>query len=200
MNPWVERNQRHPLLPCQARPPQAALTLVISFLLVSPFQVLLQRRGGVDLRVRVLAAFVLVVRVPGESFAVAQCDVAGVGGAARSDGAGVGGLEEVVADRRWLFGGRAEAGIVRVGRQPVRIPGNRPTALRSACLTPPSPLQNGNDYGYDDDNKAADGSIPSGPAGSGVVVITTILMLVATGTLFSKFLKWNPNAAQEAKI
>lgn len=38
----------------------------------------------------------------------------------------------------------------------------------------------GEEYGYNDDNRHEDGHIPSGPSGSGIFVITLVLVIVAT--------------------
>mmetsp|Transcript_8562 Transcript_8562/g.17725 ORF Transcript_8562/g.17725 Transcript_8562/m.17725 type:complete len:94 (-) Transcript_8562:134-415(-) len=56
------------------------------------------------------------------------------------------------------------------------------------------------DYGYDDANKLAGsggfGSIPSGPSGSGVGIISTILMVVGTLSWGSSFLAYKKPSAE----
>ncbi|GMI43316.1 hypothetical protein TeGR_g2503 [Tetraparma gracilis] len=51
------------------------------------------------------------------------------------------------------------------------------------------------DYGWSDAEKmtgADGGGIPSGPSGSGVVPITTLLFIVGTGTWLSKLAGYQP--------
>mmetsp|Transcript_14942 Transcript_14942/g.30744 ORF Transcript_14942/g.30744 Transcript_14942/m.30744 type:complete len:87 (+) Transcript_14942:39-299(+) len=52
-----------------------------------------------------------------------------------------------------------------------------------------------NDYGYDDSNKSPSGSIESGPSGSGVGIISSMLMVVALLTWFGKLMSYTPKTA-----
>eukprot|EP00903_Cladosiphon_okamuranus_P017083 g15742.t1 len=50
------------------------------------------------------------------------------------------------------------------------------------------------DYGYSDLNQSASGQIKSGPSGSGVGIITTLLMCIATVVVVIKAIRYDPNA------
>ena len=53
-----------------------------------------------------------------------------------------------------------------------------------------------NDYGYDDANKdSSTGAIPSGPSGSGVAIVPTMLMVVGLATWTGKLLTFKPATA-----
>jgi len=50
-----------------------------------------------------------------------------------------------------------------------------------------------NDYGYDDAQKdPATGGIPSGPSGSGVAIVSTMLMIVGLFTWTGKLITYVP--------
>jgi len=48
------------------------------------------------------------------------------------------------------------------------------------------------DYGYTDAEQDADGSIASGPSGSGVVIISGMLVAVSTWTYLQKIMGYTP--------
>ncbi|GMI31558.1 hypothetical protein TrCOL_g1857 [Triparma columacea] len=53
-----------------------------------------------------------------------------------------------------------------------------------------------NDYGYDDANKdSSTGAIPSGPSGSGVAIVPTMLMVIGLVTWTGKLLTFKPATA-----
>lgn len=49
------------------------------------------------------------------------------------------------------------------------------------------------EYGYSDLNQSAGGQIKSGPSGSGVGIITTLLMAVASVVVVVKAARYDPN-------
>ncbi|CBJ28103.1 conserved unknown protein [Ectocarpus siliculosus] len=50
------------------------------------------------------------------------------------------------------------------------------------------------EFGYSDLNQDSSGQIKSGPSGSGVGIITTLLMAVGTLVVVAKAIRYDPNA------
>ncbi|CAN0393656.1 unnamed protein product [Ectocarpus sp. 13 AM-2016] len=50
------------------------------------------------------------------------------------------------------------------------------------------------EYGYSDLNQDSSGQIKSGPSGSGVGIITTLLMTIGTLVVVVKAIRYDPNA------